>query len=425
MHALSSWVTRLQHIGADRQDDDETRLRKSILVSASTLVILAAAIWSFTYILFNEPLAGLVSLLYALITLGGLAWFASSHRYRLFLFIQLVLGLVVPLAHTLLLGGLWNSSVVILWSLGSPLGALLFYPTQRARLWRVAYLLVLGTAVALHPIAEHANNLPRELVRAFFALNIGGVSSICLVILNYFISQKNEAYRLLHLEQQKAENLLLNVLPQEIAAILKNEERTIADSFDGASVLFADLVGFTALTAHMLPKSVVELLNDIFSHFDSLVEKYGVEKIRTMGDNYMVAAGVPRAHRDHAQRLVAMALEMQDYIRWRREQTGFPVEFRIGINSGPVIGGVIGHKKFVYDVWGDAVNIASRMESHGVAGTIQITQTTYELVRDRFVCQRRGWVELKGRGMMETWFVLAAKGETEWPHRQAVALPRD
>jgi guanylate cyclase len=200
--------------------------------------------------------------------------------------------------------------------------------------------------------------------------------------------------------------LLLNILPKEIAPILKNERRTIADSFEGTSILFADLVGFTSLTAHMAPAEMVNLLNEIFSYFDSLVEKYSVEKIRTIGDNYMVAAGAPRPVPDHAHRLASMALDMLAYLEYRRSSNSFPVDFRIGISSGPVIGGVIGHKKFVYDIWGDAVNIASRMESQGVPGKIQITEPTHRLIHKDFHCERRGTVQVKGRGDMETWFLV-------------------
>jgi guanylate cyclase len=180
--------------------------------------------------------------------------------------------------------------------------------------------------------------------------------------------------------------------------------------------LFADLVGFTPLTAKMAPIEMVNLLNQIFSAFDELVEKYDLEKIRTIGDSYMVAAGVPRPRADHAQALARMALEMQAYICSLPMVYERAVEFRIGINSGPVVGGVIGRKKFVYDIWGDAVNIASRMESQGEAGKVQITQTTYELVKDEFLCEWRGMIEVKGRGAMGAWFLCglrqphAAKG---------------
>jgi guanylate cyclase len=386
-------------------------VEKSLLAWSSPLIILAAAVWGTTYLVFNETVSGLLSFAYLVVTLVSLLVFARTRRYRVFLFSQLLIGMTFPFIHTILLGGMWNSSMVILWTLAGPIGALLFYPLRYARWWWLAFVVLISTSVLLHPLIEHDNNLPLALRRIFLVLNLVSVSSISLLALYYFIGQKNEAYRLLHIEQQKSENLLLNVLPREIAAILKNEDRTIADSLDGVSILFADMVGFTPLTAHMAPKAVVGLLNDIFSHFDELLEKHGVEKIRTMGDNYMVAAGVPRPRADHAHCLATMALEMQDYLQQRRENTGMPIDFRIGINSGSVVGGVIGHKKFVYDVWGDAVNIASRMQSQGVAGKIQVTRATYELICDDFILERRGTINLRGRGTMETWFLVGRKEE--------------
>jgi len=221
----------------------------------------------------------------------------------------------------------------------------------------------------------------------------------------YFVGQKN-------IFQDKSEALLLNILPGEIVKILRHEPRTIADHFEGASILFADVVNFTPLSESMTPIELVELLNEVFSQFDQLVEKYGLEKIKTIGDCYMVASGVPRARHDHAQVLLAMALEMQEFVS-SNEFFGRHLEFRIGLNSGPVVAGVIGRKKFIYDLWGDAVNTASRMESHGVGGIIQITRATYELVKDKFVCEPQGIIDVKGKGEMEVWFVAG--------HRQAAA----
>jgi guanylate cyclase len=411
MTILSSLISLIGWIGADQGDSNDIRLRKTILVSGSLLIILAAAVWGAIYLLYNEPLASLISFGYAIVTLAGLVLLHRTRRYRGFLFVELLLGLVLPFIHTLVLGGFWNSGMVFVWSILSPLGTLVFYKYEHSRWWWGAYLVLLAVGAAIQPQIQHPNNLPQEIVRAYFVLNLGSVSVIIFLLLTYFIRQKDQAYRLLHIEEEKAENLLLNILPKEIAAILKNEDRTIADSFEGVSILFADLVGFTQLTANMAPVDVVNLLNEIFSYFDSLVEKYDVEKIRTIGDNYMVAAGAPRQCPDHACRLASMALEMQAYLQERHTWKDIPIRFRIGINSGPVIGGVIGRKKFVYDIWGDAVNIASRMESQGVAGKIQLTGVTYEMIRDRFACERRGTVEVKGRGDMETWFLVGFKGK--------------
>jgi guanylate cyclase len=232
------------------------------------------------------------------------------------------------------------------------------------------------------------------------------------VLLHYFVGQKDLAYRLLRVEQDRSESLLLNVLPRDIAARLKSGERIIADHYPSVSILFADLVGFTPLTNVLSPNEMVELLNEIYSHFDSLIEKHGAEKLRVIGDNYMVAAGLPRPRADHARVLARLALEMNAYIDSLAPVGDRRLAFRIGINSGPVIAGVIGHKKFAYDVWGDTVNTASRMESQGMPGKIQITQATYELLKDDFVCELIGRVDVKGKGAMETWNLVGIKRET-------------
>ena len=169
------------------------------------------------------------------------------------------------------------------------------------------------------------------------------------------------------------------------------------------------MVGFTPLSEKLAPVEMVELLNEAFSFFDSLLDKYGVEKIRTIGDNYMVASGVPHRRPDHAQALVCMALEIRDYVSAHTFHNGQRINFRIGINSGSVIGGVIGKRKFVYDVWGDAVNVASRMESHGLGNAIQITRHTYELIKDEFECEPRGALQVKGKGEMDVWLARSAK----------------
>jgi guanylate cyclase len=192
------------------------------------------------------------------------------------------------------------------------------------------------------------------------------------------------------------------------AAILKDKDETIAEHYDSVSILFADIVGFTALSDELSPTEMVDLLNEVFSRFDALVTKYNLEKIRTIGDNYMVVSGAPRPRPDHAQALACLALEMRAYIE-EYQRIDRRLSFRIGIGSGPVVGGVIGRQKFHYDVWGDAVNMASRMESQGVPGKIQITRDTYELLKDACICLPRGKVSVKGKGEMETWFLEGIK----------------
>jgi guanylate cyclase len=344
----------------------------------------------------------MIPLSYSFVSLLSIVYFGWTRQYQFFRFSQLMLILLLPFFLMVALGGYINGSAVILWALISPLGALLFDEPRHAPRWFLAFVFLLALSGFLQPFFRPANNLPPALVNFFFVINMFGVGSLVFMMVFYFVGQKN-------MFQQKSEALLLNILPKEIAAILKNESRTIADHYEEASVLFADMVGFTPLSEKLPPVEMVELLNEVFSFFDSLLDKYGVEKIRTIGDSYMVASGVPRGRPDHAQSLTHMALEMRDYIATHTFGDHQRLNFRIGINSGSMIAGVIGRRKFVYDVWGDAVNVASRMESHGLSGAVQITQTTYELIKDEFVCKPRGTVNVKGKGDMDVWLVLSEK----------------
>jgi guanylate cyclase len=395
---IFTWVA---HIGADPNDDDDIRLRKSLLVICVFPFIFAGIAWGLTYIMFGEPLAGAIPLSYAVICLFSVVHFGLTRRYHFFRFSQLMLILLLPFFLMVTLGGFVNGSAVILWSLVCPLGAMLFDEIRHAPRWLLAFLSLVVLSSFLQPYLGFASNLSSGLVIFFFVINLIGVSSIVFLMVFYFVGQRNAF-------QEKSETLLLNILPKEIVAILRNEPCTIADHFEGASVLFADVVDFTPMSMTMTPIELVELLNEVFSHFDLLVEKYKLEKIKTIGDCYMVASGVPRPRADHAQVLTRMALEMRDYVS-QREFHGRKLTFRTGLNSGPLVAGVIGRKKFIYDLWGDTVNTASRMESHGQAGIIQIARATYELIKDDFVCESRGTVNVKGKGEMEVWFVTGQR----------------
>ena len=400
-HMIKKLVTRVARIGADSSDADDIRLRKSLLVICAILFALAGVAWGLMYILFGELLAGMIPLSYAVISLLSISLFGLTHQYYLFRFSQLILILLLPFLLMLTLGGFVQGSAVILWALICPLGALLFDEPRHAPHWFLAFLSLVVISGVLQPYVGFDNNLSHEVVVFFFVTNLVGVGTIVFLMVYFFVGQRN-------IFQEKSETLLLNILPREIVSILKHAPRTIADHFDEASIMFADVVDFTPLSATMTPTALVELLNEVFSHFDFLVEKYGLEKIKTIGDCYMVASGVPRPRDDHAQALIAMALEMRDYVN-EHQFSGRKLTFRIGVNSGPVVAGVIGRKKFIYDLWGDAVNTASRMESHGQGGFIQITRATYELVKDDFVCESHGMMKVKGKGEMEVWFVTGQK----------------
>jgi len=210
-------------------------------------------------------------------------------------------------------------------------------------------------------------------------------------------------------EQEKSEELLLNILPSAIVDRLKTNHGTIADHFTEATVLFADIVGFTQFSDKMPPAELVAMLNTIFSAFDHLTHKLGLEKIKTIGDNYMLVGGLPEPRPDHAQAVVEMALQMLDTLQKFNEAHGQRLDLRIGIHTGPVVAGVIGTKKFIYDLWGDTVNLASRMESHGISNRIQISAATYEKIQGAFDCEERGMISVKGKGEIKTFFVLNRK----------------
>ena len=390
-----------------RGDPQELRLQKIILMAAAVMMSMGGIVWGAICLAFSEPWASLIPFGYTAISVVNIITFRQLNWFRIFRFTQILISLMLPFLLMIALGGFLDSGAVVFWSLVAPLGAVLVTDRRGATLWFSAFVGIVVLGGALEPIGREGNDLPYAVITIFFVMNVLAPASLAIVVLQYFVRQKDTAMSLLQQEQEKSERLLLNVLPAGIAEILKDDTQTstIADSFDAVSVLFADVVGSTPLTVELTPKSMVELLNDVFSHFDTLVEKYGLEKIRTIGDNYMVASGVPEPREDHATALAGMAVEMNEYLHHRPSTSHTHLEFRIGMNSGPVVGGVIGNTKFHYDIWGDAVNTASRMESHGLPGKIQITKETYELLRDDFVCAERGLVDVKGKGMMETWFL--------------------
>jgi adenylate cyclase len=304
-----------------------------------------------------------------------------------------------------MLGGLRESSAVILWSLFAPLGAVVFDRPRRAWAWFAAFVATLLLALVLSEVVRpDGADLPKGFVRTFDVLNIVVVSCVAMLLLVTFAQGRDAA-------QARVEALLLNVLPADVAQRLQSDPRSIADHFDEASILFADVVNFTPLASRLDARELVGLLDRLFTSFDELVDRHEVEKIKTIGDCYMVAAGVPRHQPDHAPALASLAIEMRECAKQcLPDGDGHDLRLRIGISSGPVVAGVIGRRRFLYDLWGDTVNMASRMESHGTPDEIQITRSTWELLDDRFVTEPIGLVEVKGKGAIETWRLVGSRG---------------
>ena len=402
---------RLAVVGADPHDDEDLAARKALLVLISVLILPVAALWGALYLALGSPV-GVVPLVYFGILLGAIAVFSRTRDFAWLLRVGQVDILLAPTLSMIPLGGFLDSGGVGLWGILAPLGALVFSDVGPAARWYVAYVVVfLGSGIAGEVVGPIWTPLPGLFTSTMLALNIAVGGAIVFTLLAVFAGQRRDALAALRQEQAKSENLLLNILPRSIADKLKAQTQPIADQFESASILFADVVDFTPWSERLAPAEVVGYLDHLFSHFDELAERYGVEKIKTIGDCYMVAAGVPTPRPDHARALALMALDMLEAMRSGDEVGHLGLELRIGINSGPVVAGVIGRKRFLYDLWGDAVNTASRMESHGTRGRIQITRATHDLLADEFECEPRGPIAVKGKGEIEAWYLVRPRGD--------------
>jgi adenylate cyclase len=396
-----SLLRRLAALGAVETESEDVRLRRSTLVLWTCLVCALTPMWVVTYFALGLFLPGAIPLGYLLVTIALLVRFARTKRYPSFRTTQLTLTLLLPFALQWSLGGFAASSAVSLWALASVLGAVMFSGTREAVPWFAAYLALLAVSTALEPVLDPAA-IPAPVQIAFFAGNLAGPSLVAYLLLQYFVRERDR-------EHARSERLLLNVLPPTVAARLKRRDEVIADRFEEATVLFADIVGFTPLSAALPPESVVELLDDVFSAFDRLADEHGLEKIKTIGDAYMVAGGIPVARRYHCEAVADMALAMLRECDGRRAGAN-SLRLRIGVDTGPVVAGVIGRRKFIYDLWGDTVNTASRMESHGVPGSIQVTERVHERLCDRYRFEPREPIDVKGKGIMPAWILLGRLG---------------
>jgi guanylate cyclase len=403
---VPEWVQRVAAAGILPSDTDEERLRKGVLTLAPVVISLLAVVWVVAYWLLDRPLSAAIPFAYQLVSLGSLVVFARTKRYRLFRFTQVLLMLLLPFLLQLSLGGFVASSGVMLWSVWAPFGALLFYGARQAVPWLFAFLGLTVLAGTVDPLLPADPPVPLTVIVAFFVLNIGAVAGSTFLLVRFFVREREKAMAALGTEREKSERLLLNVLPEPIAERLKAGEGIIADGFHEVSVLFADIADFTPLSERLDPEQVVHLLDEVFTAFDRLAEERGLEKIKTVGDAYMVAGGLPLPLPGHLEALAEMGLGMLDAVEQCAQRFVVPLSLRIGIDSGPVVAGVIGRRKFIYDLWGDTVNTASRMESHGVPGTIQVTRRVYEMLRGRYAFEARGSVSVKGKGLMDTYLLL-------------------
>ncbi|HSI38408.1 MAG TPA: adenylate/guanylate cyclase domain-containing protein [Methylotenera sp.] len=378
----------------------------SLLVIAESIVCI---FWILTLSSLGDgyTVMAAVPYVYLIVSYVSLFIFYRYQHFEYFTFTQLVMLLVMPFFMQWAIGGFAASSGVAIWAILSPVGALMILGTRQSTPW---FLLFIGLAFVSwklnHYFAGNALPIPNDVKNAFFLMNITGTAAILYGVLRYFQGQKERVMVSLEIEQARSEKLLLNILPVAIAERLKMNDMRIADHYDSVTVLFADLINFTQISAKMPPTQLIDLLSQVFLRFDQLAEKYQVEKIKTIGDEYMVISGAPVICDDHAHRIAEMALEMQLALKDVAIQTGINLGMRIGINSGPVVAGVIGSAKFSYDLWGDTVNMASRMEDTCPPDSIQVTQETKKILQYRYNFSVREGVEVKGKGTVKTFILL-------------------
>jgi guanylate cyclase len=382
--------------GAYPEEPQIDRGRRRLFVGALWVSLLILGLFTILRLLAREPLAALVVGMQFTIHLGVLlALRARPHWLVALANVVFTYAAAAELMNSYLYGGILDAGVTIIWAIIMVLINLVLFGTRPA----IAWFLVFVAAVAVSALMQGRVEPTYELVSpaADAATNIILTMTVTMSVIIYFARQRDHF-------QQESDDLLHNILPSSVAARLKAGEGLIADDVAEVSVLFVDIVGFTPMSAEIGATALISLLNEVFSTFDVLVAAAGLEKIKTVGDEYMVAAGVPEGRQDHAAVMANLALDMRDVVR-NRTFGGRKIEVRIGINSGPVVAGVIGTTKFSYDLWGDTVNAASRMESSGVPGRIQITAATKALLSGAFEYEPRGAIEVKGLAAMETFFL--------------------
>lgn len=404
---LVRWLATL---GVADRDSDETRAQKGVLVLAASIVAVLAIIWVATYAALGLATAAAIPFAYQVISVTSLAVFARTKSYGFFRNTQAVLMTLLPFALQWSLGGYVASSAVSLWAIVAALGTLFFFGVNGSIPWFVAFAVLSVASGLLEPtLARNAAPIPDPIRVAFFVLNVLGVAVTAYLLLQYAVRARDQAFA-------RSERLLLNVLPRPIAERLKHTPGIIAESHPEVTVLFADVVDFTPFTLQTAPERVVGVLDEVFSAFDRLAARHGLEKIKTIGDAYMVAAGLPVARPDHAEAMANMAIDMLTEFARQRVALDLDLAIRIGMESGPVVAGVIGRDKFSYDLWGDTVNTASRLESLGLPGRIQVGVGSYQRLGTSLRFEERGEIEVKGKGRIRAFLLLPPSESDVGPH---------
>lgn len=412
----------------------EEDLRKNLLIFAAAFMTFAVMFWLAIYWAMGVKFSSNVPLGYQIISVASLVYYVKTRNFKVLRLVQLSLFLFTPFVMQWSMGSSVTSSGVTLWALLAPIGALVVTNWRDSIPWFIAYVVLTAVSGFFDYVLGEGGSggIPMQTIGLFFALNFTAMSSILYFLIRYFVvesekikQQLDQQHALLAEEQKRSERVLFNVLPSSIAQRLKSNEGLIADGYADVTVMFADLVNFTQLTEQMSPGRMVSLLNELFSGFDDMTERHGLEKIKTIGDAYMVVGGLETRQRgDHVHGVVMMALEMIDFVAAHPLASRLNLGVHIGIATGPVVAGVIGTKRFIYDLWGDTVNIASRLTDDARPGFILTDKLTYNRLRHDFTFEPPCVVNIKGKGEMPSYRLLGPLAEGKRPvHDDTVHSP--
>jgi adenylate cyclase len=392
----------------------EQKLAGDMLLFSSGLMMFASVLWLAIYWSMGQRFSTTIPLVFQGLCGVSMFFFWRTRQLTPFCVTQLSLFLFTPFVLQWSIGNFVNASGVSLWALLAPVGAIVILGTRESVPWFVAYIFMTALSGMFDYILQwDSKQFEMKTVAVFFVLNFVSISAMVYVLLWYFSREKNKLELVVDAknlsittEKELADRLLLNILPTPIAERLKRQETNIADGHADVTVMFADIVNFTHLSEEMSPNETVMLLNDIFSEFDSAAERHNIEKIKTIGDAYMAAGGLGYGDTQYVDAIASMAFEMQSYVSRYTAPNGERLSLRIGIATGPVVAGVIGRRKFSYDLWGDTVNIASRMCTEAMAGHIQVDTITYRRLHNRFRFDEAHQIQVKGKGPMQVYNLL-------------------
>lgn len=403
---------------ADTDTEDE-KLAKTLVIFACGLMGFAAMLWLAIYWAMGMRFPAAVPLAYLTVSAASLAFYLWKRNFVLFRTLQVLLFLFVPFIMQWSIGSFVTSSGVVLWALLAPIGVMLFQGPRQSIPWFAAYVVLTAVSGVFDYTLGYGDktvSLPMQTIAVFFVLNFVAMSTILYLLAVFFVREKErlraaleQQHELLAQEQGRSERLLLNVLPAPIARRLKDDPAGIADGYADVTVMFADLIGFTRMSEELPPKDMVALLNRIFSWFDELAERHGLEKIKTVGDAYMAAGGILESGATYTEAVIEMALEMREGIGRFRMPDGRPIGIHIGIASGPLVAGVIGVRKFIYDLWGQTVNIANRLSMEAVDGGILVDATTWRRLNNRYVFEPPMMLVMKSQRRFEAYRLISRR----------------